>query len=148
MRPETPLRVLVVDDHPGFGETLAEVLTASGCEADVAITPFAGITCSDASRYDLALVDVQMPQMNGLELLTFLNRRGHRCLLLMTAYPDLVDLGEAQANGAEGVLQKPLDLERLLAIVKFIGQQASEERVKLPATLLPFRVRRLLPYPG
>src|SRR3954469_11099448 len=94
-----PLNVLVIDDEPGFGESLKGVLESVGCRVDFASTPYAGITLSDTIRYDFVLVDLKMPQMDGLEVLRFLQPRGHRCMLMTTAFTGAVTRDEVREAG-------------------------------------------------
>jgi CheY-like chemotaxis protein len=134
------LRVLVVDDETAFGEALESVLGMVGCEVDVAGTPYAGIMLSDAVRYDLVLVDQRMPQMSGLELLPRLQRRGHRCMLLVTGFPGDVTSEQARAAGAQGVVPKPVDVQRLVEIARYLAQKPGRKPVALPEALLRFRL--------
>jgi CheY-like chemotaxis protein len=134
--PPSSCHVLVIDDHPGFGETLQTILEAVGCRVAVAETPYAGIAYSDAARYDLVLVDFRMPGMNGLEALDLLRRRGHRCLLMVTAFADEVTLAQVREVGAEGILRKPIDVDRLLEIVDYVARHAGAGQVALPQSML------------
>lgn len=135
MLPAGALRVLVIDDQPGFAETLQAVLEAAGCRVDIAFTPYAGLTLAESVLYDLVLVDYRMPQMNGLDTIRLLARRGHRCVLLITGFPQEIHPEEAREAGAAGVLAKPLELERLLRILRYIASRA-ETQVSLPSGLL------------
>lgn len=130
------MRVLVIDDHAAFGELLRTVLEALDCIVDVALTPFAGVTLSDHAFYDLVLLDQRMPQRTGMEILPLLARRGHRCILIVTGNLEEVTPEAARAAGAQGVLPKPLELDRLFRIVRFIRDQDSPEVVQLPERLL------------
>jgi CheY-like chemotaxis protein len=129
-----PLRVLVVDDNADFGESLRLLMETVGCEVDLADTPYAGVTLSEAVRYDLVLMDYQMPGMDGLETLRLLGPRGHRCMLLLTGAPEAVSLLEARLAGAEAVLPKPVDVDRLIEIARYIAEQESDV-VSLPPGL-------------
>jgi DNA-binding NtrC family response regulator len=137
------LRVLVVDDHSGFAETLENVLETVGCDVSVSTTPFAGITLSDTHRFDLVLVDYRMPRMDGLEFMQHVRRRGHRCLLLVTGHADEVRPEEATRCGAAGILPKPVDVDRLLEIVRYVAD-AGEETISLPGRLLECGALRTL----
>ena len=61
------LRVLVVEDDPDFGESLAELLENRQCSVDLALSAEAGVTKFRQSGYDLSLVDFKLPGANGVE---------------------------------------------------------------------------------
>jgi DNA-binding response OmpR family regulator len=130
-----PLNVLIIDDHHEFGESIRSVLEAIGCAVDVASTPYAGITLSDTTRYDLVLVDLRMPQMGGVEVLSFLRPRGHRCTLVVSAFVSDVNRDEVFQAGAEGIMQKPIDVDRLLRVVKYVARNRTRDRIILPIGL-------------
>lgn len=64
-----PQRILIVDDDPSIVELLAEVLKAPGREIECAFDGLEGLRCAEASVHDLILADLNMPGLNGLELL-------------------------------------------------------------------------------
>jgi DNA-binding response OmpR family regulator len=134
------MRILVIDDHAGFGETLGSVLSDAGCEVDVVHTPFAGNTLSDSRSYDLVLVDHQMPQMTGLELLPLLARRAHGCIVMVTGSAHEIDREKVRELGGDGLLPKPLDLDRLLNLLAHLRQREAGERNPLPEGLVEMRV--------
>jgi DNA-binding response OmpR family regulator len=138
----TRLRVLIVDDHAAYGETLKNVLESAGCMVDVALTPYAGITLGASTHYDLGVVDLRMPQMDGLQVLESLRRRGHRCLLLATGYWEDVTPAEVLGAGGDGILRKPLDLGRLLQILDFLEADDTPGKVSLPPSLVDYGALR------
>ncbi len=114
-----PRRLLVVDDDRDFAESLAEVLQMAGHDVDVALSGEQALSHCRDGRFDLALVDVRMSGMSGVESL-----RAMRALqpslraIMMTGYAVEPQLEEALACGAWRVLSKPLDLDSLLAMVE------------------------------
>ncbi len=114
-----PRRLLVVDDDPDFAESLAGVLEIAGHRVEVALSGDAAVTRCRAETFDMALLDVAMPGMNGVESL-----RAMRAIqpslraVMMTGYAVQELLDDALRVGAWRVLSKPLDPEHLLALIE------------------------------
>jgi len=102
--------VLIADDNPGMVETLADIVAAAGFEVDTAPDGEAALALLRSKRYDVAVFDIVMPGINGVELI-------RRCraeklaprFIAITAYTGSEYVNEARAEGAEAVLAKPLD---------------------------------------
>jgi len=120
MKP-TPARILVVDDDPGMLDTLSDVLAATGYETSRASSGRAAIEKAQANRFDLIVMDVQMPGLNGVQTLHALRALDpHVSVIMMTAYTRDELVEESQRTTGFEVLSKPLDLERMLPLVKRI----------------------------
>jgi DNA-binding NtrC family response regulator len=120
MKP-TPGKILVVDDDPGMLDTLSDVLTATGYETSMASSGRAAIAKAQANRFDLVVMDVQMPGLNGVQTLHALRALDpHVSVIMMTAYTRDELVVESQRTTGFDVLSKPLDLDRLLPLVKWI----------------------------
>ncbi len=113
------MRILVVDDAPGMCELLTDVLSAPGTRIDQAGT------CTDARRlleknaYDWAVLDNDLPDGTGLELLCFVGTRlpRPRILMLTSAGHDPRFCRRALLLGAQRVFAKPCDLNKVRAFV-------------------------------
>src|SRR5262249_15576622 len=108
----SPFSVLVVDDEPLIRETLAEYL-AHEC---LSVTAFAGgeeaAALATERRFDVALCDVQLPGIDGIELLKRLVKiNPGTFVLLITAYATVESAVEAFQRGAHDYLMKPILLE-------------------------------------
>ena len=106
--------LLVVDDEVDFARMIQRTLTQAGYRVDAAVSAAQAITLQRKHSYDLALVDMRMPEMTGLELLQYLKVRDRKMfVILMTAYGSL-SLGiEALRKGAIHYLAKPFKLTDL-----------------------------------
>jgi DNA-binding NtrC family response regulator len=114
-------KVLVVDDDPGMLDTLTDVLAASGYDAVPAASGREAIEKARATAFDLILMDIQMPDLNGVQTLHALRRADPRvAVIMMTAYTRDELVAESERITGFGVLSKPLDLERLLLLVERI----------------------------
>ena len=111
------LRILVVDDDPGIGRTLEEMLESDGCRVEVATDGLQALGMLDAGRFDLVLSDVVMPGMDGYELyLKVRERHPGTPVLMMTSFHYDRDhiIKRSRMDGLEGVIfKKPVDPDRL-----------------------------------
>lgn len=112
-------RVLIVDDDAGVLETTADILEIHGCRVAVASSGAAALEQARREEFDLALVDIVMPQMNGVELCRQLKRLCPRTMvIMMTAYSVEELVSQALEEGAYRVLYKPLDLEAVFSLME------------------------------
>jgi two-component system response regulator HydG len=118
---KTPAKILVVDDDPGTLDTLGDVLTATGYETSMASSGHAAIAKAKVTRFDLILMDVQMPGLNGVQTLRALRALDpHVSVIMMTAYTQDELVAESQRTTGFEVFSKPLELDRVLPLVKRI----------------------------
>src|SRR5438128_4840032 len=107
-------QILVVDDEPIIRQTLAEYLTQEG----FVVTPCAGgeqaLALAAERRFDVALCDVQLPGIDGIELLDRLLKLSPELfVLLITAYGTVENAIEAFQRGAHDYLMKPILLDEV-----------------------------------
>ena len=121
----TPTTVLIVDDEEGMRASLRWLLEAEGYAVLAASGGAQALSICEESLPAIAFVDYRMPGMNGGETCAALHRlRPEMALYLMTAYVSSESANAALASGVAGVLYKPLDIDRLLALVaaRALGQ--------------------------
>jgi DNA-binding NtrC family response regulator len=107
--------ILVVDDEPLIRDTLAEYLTQEGFVVEVCADGEDAIRRASDQRFDVVLCDVQLPGIDGLELLEQLRRVSPETfVLMMTAYATVENAVEAFHRGAHDYLMKPLLLDEVL----------------------------------
>jgi len=116
--------ILIVDDDPGMTETLADILSELSYDVAVAEDGYRAIEMMRKKAYDVALMDIKMPGINGVD--TFREVKGFSPstkVIMMTAYSveDLVK--EALREGAYGIIYKPLDIDK---VVNFIEKAEKE----------------------
>ncbi len=110
------MRIFVVDDDRDLAESLAEVLELSGHEVEIAFSGEEAVEIFRQRDFDISLMDVVMPGMNGVE--SFLEIRKIKPdakVFMLTGYSVTQLLDQALDNGALGVLEKPIGIEELLA---------------------------------
>ena len=120
----TPASILVVDDEADTCRNLSDILTDLGYRVDIALDGFAALDLARKKHYDIALLDLKMPGMDGLTLYRELRKvRSSTVAIVVTAYASKATAEEALAAGAWQVLAKPVDLNRLLPLVdEALGQ--------------------------
>ena len=115
----TQARILVIDDDEGIRESLATVLKEEGYVVDVAENGQEAIRKSKESYYNLALVDLRLPDMDGTRLLTEMKETvPHLIKIIITGYPSLENAIEAANRGADAYMTKPYTMEDLLRTIK------------------------------
>ncbi len=119
------LRILVVDDDSDHAESVADILTMRGHDVDIAGSAESGIAKYRAAPFDVVLMDVKMPGMNGVEAFFEIRKlRADAKIVMMTGF-SLEELVErAMANGAVGTLRKPLAISQLLQTIESLSAAA------------------------
>ena len=106
--------LLVVDDEADFAKMIQKTLIQSGYRVDAAVSATQAIALQRKRSYDLALVDMRMPEMTGLELLQYLKVRDKKMfVMIMTAYGSFSIGIESLRRGACDYLAKPFKLKTL-----------------------------------
>ena len=111
-------RVLVVDDNRDLAENIAEILECEGFETLVAFDPHDALARADGFAFDVAVLDVRMPGMDGVTLFQRLaSLRPAAAFVLVTGYTRDERLQHALDAGVRAVLPKPVVVPRLLELV-------------------------------
>jgi DNA-binding NtrC family response regulator len=111
-----PCSLLIVDDEPLIRETLAEYLGNEGFDVTVCGSGEEALTLAEGRQFDVVLCDVQLPGMDGIELLERLTKLSPQTfVLLITAYATVESAVEAFHRGAQDYLMKPLLLDEVLS---------------------------------
>src|SRR5262245_7672822 len=110
--------ILIVDDERHIRRNLQLLLEAAGYQADAASDGEEALAMCQAHQYNVALVDLQMPKMNGLELLRSLRElRPETAVVILTAYGSVARAVDAMKLGAVDFLEKPFDPKALRLLV-------------------------------
>src|SRR3954466_1923981 len=114
-----PARILVVDDEALIRDTLAEYLTQEGFAVDACASGEQALELAAERRYDVALCDVQLPGIDGIELLERLLKLSPQTfVLLVTAFATVENAVEAFQRGAHDYLMKPILLDEVVGKVR------------------------------
>jgi len=114
------VRVLIVEDEPRLAENIARSLRESaGYAVDVAADGQEGWFLAESNTYDVVLLDLMLPQMDGMQLLTRIRQAGQLTpVLVLTARDEKESVVALLNAGADDYLTKPFDLGELLARTK------------------------------
>ena len=111
--------VLVVDDEKNIRITLADILVGEGFEVRTADTGEKAVKLCHKRPFDVVLLDVRMPGMDGFEAFRLIRReRRDACVIMMSAYSTQEFRQVALDEGAAAFLRKPLDVERVLELIR------------------------------
>ena len=115
-------RVLVVEDHHDTSFTLCKLLKLEGYDVDHAIDGMSGYKSASNRHPDLIVTDVQMPRMNGIDMIRRIRTSDDLKqvpIIVMSAYGKRV-IADAISAGADGYIEKPLDFEKFISRIRDI----------------------------
>ncbi|MFI5450247.1 MAG: response regulator [Candidatus Bathyarchaeia archaeon] len=120
-------RILVVDDDEGIRKVVAEALRSEGYLVDAVSNGKDAVEKSQTNFYNLALVDIRLPDMEGTKLLTSMKQTIPEMIkIILTGYPALQNAIDAVNKGAHGYLVKPIKMDELLRTVEQQLKKQSE----------------------
>jgi len=139
--------ILIVEDDKAIIETLKEVLQSEGYSVDTAETGREAIQKSNAEFFNLALLDIKLPDIEGTKLLTLMHNNLPKMMKIMiTGYPSQENAVEALNLGADAYVIKPVKPEELLTLIeeKLKEQSQTEKMTEEEVTeWIKTRVRKL-----
>src|SRR5215204_4092742 len=121
------MHVLLVEDDPRVSRVVERALADVGHDVDVAHDGADGLARAAERPYDLLVLDVMLPEMDGLAVARELRRQRQRTpILMLTARDAVADRVRGLDSGADDYLTKPFALEELLARVRALGRRVSD----------------------
>ncbi|MEM2431656.1 MAG: response regulator [Candidatus Bathyarchaeia archaeon] len=121
--------ILIVDDDESIRRTLAMILEEKGYSVDTAESGEEAIRKSMENFYNLALIDIKLPDIEGTKLLTEMKDTVPKMIkIIMTGYPTLENAIEAVNNGADGYIIKPINMDELLRKIEEHLERQRKER--------------------
>jgi FixJ family two-component response regulator len=139
--------VFVVDDDPEALRSMRWLLESDGLAVETYASGEAFLRAYDARRPGCVLLDLRMPEMDGIEMQRRLSsQEGHAPIVFISGRGDVAKCAEAMKNGAVDFLEKPVDDARLLAVVRQ-ALEADRRRRSVEATYpeISARLARLTP---
>ncbi len=118
-------RLLLIDDDADLGPLMAEFFTQRGLHLDCALNGKAGLDLAAAHSYDLIILDVMMPGIDGFEVLRQLHQKSKVPVLMLTARTEQASRIRGLESGADDYLPKPFDPLELLARVRAILRRSA-----------------------
>jgi len=143
--PDTPPlpapTILIVDDESAFADTLADILGTRGYRTVTAATGEEGTRAVRSTPVDLAIVDMKLPDLSGVEVLTRIREHSpHTEVIILTGHASLDTAVRCLNLGAFGYLEKPYDVDRLFLLI----ERALARRTRKRATGRLASLARLL----
>lgn len=131
-------RVLIIDDEQEFTEALAERMTNRGMTVSTSSSAIEGLQSVEEQSFDVVVLDLQMPEMDGIETLKILKKkRPELQVILLTGHATVEKGIEAMKLGAMDLLEKPADMTTLTEKIKkaqakkmILVEKKSEARIK------------------
>ena len=123
------MRVLIVEDEKRLAQTLRDLMEMNGYTADVCCDGESGLDNALSGIYDVVLLDVMLPKMDGFTVLRNLRSVGNAVpVLMLTARSELSDRVEGLDCGADYYLTKPFEPKELLACIRALTRRQPELR--------------------
>jgi len=148
------IKVLVIDDDPSICKTVGLLLEDHGYNPRTFTSPDEALRLAEDQSFQIALIDLRMPAMDGVEVVEKLKKLDDRMsCIVMTAYPDLDSATETMRRGSCDYISKPFKQEELISAVdracqrmgiiytdehelnRLIGQRIRSHRLELNLTL-------------
>jgi DNA-binding response OmpR family regulator len=125
---ENKPRILIVEDDENIRKTMSNILQQRGYETDTAKSGKEAEQKASTNFYNLALLDIKLPDMEGTQLLAKLHEDTPKMVKIMvTGYPSLENAMEALNQGADAYVTKPVKPAKLLALIKEKLQKQNQD---------------------
>jgi DNA-binding NtrC family response regulator len=122
-------RILIVDDDENIRKVLLAILMDKGYTVDSVGTAREAVEKSKRKFYNLALIDIRLPDMEGIELLTKMRDTTPKMRkVIVTGYPTLQNAVDAVNRGADAYIVKPFDVEKVLSAIDHQLKKQQEEK--------------------
>jgi DNA-binding response OmpR family regulator len=123
-------RILLVEDEVGVALVVSDMLRAEGHQVEAATEGKEGLRRATTSKFDLLILDVMLPGMNGFEICHAARERGFDgAILMLTARGQIPDRVQGLKTGADDYLVKPFDPDELLARVGALLRRVNKEQL-------------------
>jgi len=122
-------KILIIDDDENIRKALVAVLEDEGYAVESVDTGKKGIEKTETEFFNLALIDVRLPDMEGVDLLPKMRETSPKIRkIIITGYPTLQNAAAAVNKGADAYIMKPFDMEKMLQTIKDQLKKQNEER--------------------
>ena len=123
------MRILVVEDEKHLNRIISEAVEDEGYSVDSCYNGVEALEYLACAEYDVIILDVMMPKMNGLELVRRLRSEGNSTpVLFLTARDAVADRVEGLESGGDYYLTKPFDFQELMAVVRVMTRKYTGNR--------------------
>lgn len=140
-------RILVIDDDENIRKVLVAILTDEGYVVDSVGTGKEALEKARKQFYNVALIDVRLPDIEGIELLTkFRPTSSKMRKIIITGYPTLQNAIQAVNGGADAYVMKPFDVDKVLKVIQEqLRKQENEKKFNqdMVADFIETKIREL-----
>ena len=141
-------KILVIDDDESIRHTMKAILEQEGYSVECAINGNEALAKTKVNSYDLALIDIKLPDMEGTELLAKMNKTTSGMIkFFVTGFPSLKNAMDAVNLGADGYFLKPIEFDKFLDRIKTElkkKKEAKEIDERKIADFIKTRVKELI----
>lgn len=120
------MRILLVEDHPSLAEAVTDALRRGGYTVDHAATGKSALLMSELTEYMIVILDLGLPDVDGLDLLPTLRKDGRVPVIVLTARDQLNDRISGLDGGADDYLVKPIEMPELVARCRAVLRRPGE----------------------
>jgi DNA-binding response OmpR family regulator len=121
-------KILLIEDEERIARFVELELTHEGYEVEKAYDGRAGLALAESGRHDLVLLDIMLPELNGLEVLRRIRKASNVPIIMLTARDAVVDKVSGLDMGADDYITKPFQIEELLARIRAAFESAHRTR--------------------
>lgn len=125
------MAILIIEDEKNMSDLLKLELTHSGYQCDQAFDGEVGLTLALNNDYELILLDLMLPRINGIELCRRLRETKQTPIIMLTARDEVMDRVNGLQVGADDYLAKPFAMEELLARINALLRRVNIQKVDL-----------------
>ncbi len=126
------MRILVVEDEKKVGSFIKKGLEEENYAVDIAYDGEEGLTLAQINEYDLILLDIMLPRLDGMEVLRQIRRNGSNVpILMLTAKDSVEDIVSGLDGGSDDYLTKPFSFDELVARVRALLRRKAKEKTDL-----------------
>ncbi|MDI3311868.1 MAG: response regulator transcription factor [Thermoanaerobacterium sp.] len=124
------MRLLMVEDEKYMAEAVAQVLKKNNYTVDLAYNGEDGLDCGLSGIYDIIILDIMLPKMDGINILKELRKNGIETpVILLTARGEIEDKVRGLDSGADDYLAKPFHIDELLARLRALGRRKAKSLI-------------------
>lgn len=128
---EEPSKILIVDDEAGIRDSLQEILLQEGYKTETAKTGKEAIEAFQKETFDVAIIDIKLPDMDGTTLLDALKKFEPNLIrIIITGFPSLENAVQSINSGADGYIVKPFKPQKLIEQIKERLERRQKEKLE------------------
>jgi len=128
-------KTLLLEDNTLFAETITDFLEEHGFDVDIACDGEEAVQKCYYNNYDIYLLDVNVPYINGVDFLKMIRRSGdERPTIFITSHQDIETLKKGYESGCDDYMKKPIDLEELLYRIQVLIKKRKNTKTTISLT--------------